>query len=103
MITFVSEQDSMDMSFYRNYIHHFYDRSHTDMSVKFMSSQLRQTHSGPNVLCPRICVLIKILLLFIRKNPDNENALVQVIDGLTGQAFTWINTGPVYRYAYAPF
>ena len=65
-----------------------------------MLPQLLHTYSGPNVLYPRIGVLIKILLLFIRKSPNNKDALVKVIGVLNRpQAFTWINTGPVYRYA----
>ena len=70
------------------------------MSFKFMSPRLHHKHFGPNDLCPRIGVLIKILFLYIL---NNKNALVQVIDVLNRpQNFTWINTGPVYRYTYAP-
>ena len=68
-----------------------------------MSPHLHHTHYGPNVLCPQIGALIKILFLFIGKTPNNKNALVQVI-GLLNRplAFPWYNTGPVYRHAYAP-
>ena len=67
-----------------------------------MSPRRHHTHSGSNVLCPWIGVLIKILLLFIGKSPNNKNVLVQAIGVLNRpQAFTWINTDPLCRYAYA--
>ena len=72
-ITFVSEQVSRDLSFFIG-----------NILISFRTDHLQ------------ICQ-------FIRKGPDNDNALDQVIGGLNRrQAFTWINTDPVYRYAYAP-
>ena len=59
------------------------------MSVKFMSHPLHHTHSGPNVLCPRIGILSKVLVLLFQKSPNNKNALVQVTGELNKpQAFT---------------
>ena len=82
--------------FHRQYIHFFEDQMY-QLSLYHPNS----IHILAPIFWVRIGVLIKILLLFIQKSPNNKNALVQVIVVLNKpQAFAWINTGPIYRYLY---